>query len=242
MTGRGRGTASLLRSRAVVAGPPWPRSWRAHPAGGCPRSATGQPDPAQELGVERDDDGRQAHEDGADGGRQGDAGPGEARRRRAGWRRRCTRPPRPGSAPSCGSWPGTAGSPSATPRGSLEASTTPADSIATSVPAPMAMPTSARASAGASLTPSPTIATVSPRPCSSATVAVLVLGQDLGEDLVDAELGADGRRRPDRASPVIITTRRRPASLQLGDGLGAPRAGPRPPAPAPRRPRRPRTR
>ena len=45
--------------------------------------------------------------------------------------------------------------------------------MATSVPAPMAMPTSARASAGASLTPSPTIATLQPaapaarRPCAS---------------------------------------------------------------------------
>ena len=78
-----------------------------------------------------------------------------------------------------------------TPRGSLEASTTPADWIATSVPAPIAMPTSARASAGASLTPSPTIATVWPRRCSSATVRVLVLRQHLGEHLVDAELGAD---------------------------------------------------
>ena len=39
---------------------------------------------------------------------------------------------------------------------------TPADSIATSVPVPMAMPTRARASAGASLTPSPAIATLRP--------------------------------------------------------------------------------
>jgi len=38
-----------------------------------------------------------------------------------------------------------------------------ADSIATSVPAPIAIPTSAATRAGASFTPSPTIATVRPR-------------------------------------------------------------------------------
>ena len=41
-------------------------------------------------------------------------------------------------------------------------STMSADSMATSVPAPMAMPTSARARAGASLMPSPTMATFLP--------------------------------------------------------------------------------
>ena len=76
-------------------------------------------------------------------------------------------------------------------RGSLEARTTPADSMATSVPAPMAIPTSARASAGASLTPSPTMATVRPRPWSSATLESLSFGEDLGEDFVDAELFGD---------------------------------------------------
>src|SRR5919199_1326594 len=60
--------------------------------------------------------------------------------------------------------------------GSLWARTTPADSIATSVPVPIAMPTSARARAGASLTPSPTIATRSPRSCSSATALSLSSG------------------------------------------------------------------
>ncbi len=49
-----------------------------------------------------------------------------------------------------------------TERGSELARITPAEAIATSVPAPIAMPTSAcgRAHAGASLTPSPTIATL----------------------------------------------------------------------------------
>ena len=46
-----------------------------------------------------------------------------------------------------------------TERGSSLARMTPAGAMATSVPAPMAMPTSAWARAGASLTPSPTIET-----------------------------------------------------------------------------------
>src|SRR3954466_2995860 len=93
-----------------------------------------------------------------------------------------------------------------TPRGSLDARMTPADSMATSVPAPMARPTAARASAGASLTPSPTISTR--RPCRPVVDAVgghrqapaplvqradrvvLVLGQGLGEAVSDAELAA----------------------------------------------------
>src|SRR5204863_237935 len=54
-----------------------------------------------------------------------------------------------------------------TSRGSDRTSTMSADSIATSVPAPTAMPTSAWVSAGASFTPSPVIATVSPRACTS---------------------------------------------------------------------------
>ena len=78
-----------------------------------------------------------------------------------------------------------------TPRGSDDASTTPADSIATSVPAPIAIPTSARASAGASFTPSPTIATVEPTRLQLGDRVVLVLGKHLGEHLVDAERGAD---------------------------------------------------
>ncbi len=49
-------------------------------------------------------------------------------------------------------------------------------SIATSVPLPMAMPTSAWASAGASFTPSPTMATMRPSPCSLATSCALFSG------------------------------------------------------------------
>ena len=59
--------------------------------------------------------------------------------------------------------------------------------MATSVPAPMAMPTSARARAGASLMPSPTMATR--RPCRAAARgrrSSLWLGQHAGDDLVHA--------------------------------------------------------
>ena len=55
-------------------------------------------------------------------------------------------------------------------------SVTPALSIATSVPPPMAMPTSAAASAGASLTPSPTMATRRPSPRSRCTTSLLRSG------------------------------------------------------------------
>ncbi len=63
-----------------------------------------------------------------------------------------------------------------TRRGSPRIRVMPAACMATSVPPPMAMPTSAAASAGASLMPSPTIATTRPRPFSSATVAALSAG------------------------------------------------------------------
>ena len=52
----------------------------------------------------------------------------------------------------------------------------PADSTATSVPLPMAMPTSARDSAGASFTPSPTMATTLPWACSAFTLPSLSSG------------------------------------------------------------------
>ena len=65
---------------------------------------------------------------------------------------------------------------------------TPALSIATSVPVPMAMPTSAWASAGASLMPSPAIATIRALGLQAPDHLVLVLGQHLGVDLVDADL------------------------------------------------------
>ena len=81
-----------------------------------------------------------------------------------------------------------------TERGSELARITPADAIATSVPAPMAMPTSAWASAGASLTPSPTIATLRPSACSSATLAALSSRPHAREHPVDAEVVGDRPR------------------------------------------------
>lgn len=63
-----------------------------------------------------------------------------------------------------------------TSRGSLRTSTIPADSTATSVPAPIAIPTSAVASAGASFTPSATIATFLPPAWNRATAEALSVG------------------------------------------------------------------
>jgi hypothetical protein len=80
----------------------------------------------------------------------------------------------------------------------------PAEPVATSVPAPIAMPTSALASAGASLTPSPTMPTTRPS-LWARRPRRLVLGPHAGEE----------RRMPSSAateaatasaSPVIMTT------------------------------------
>ena len=64
----------------------------------------------------------------------------------------------------------------ATPFKSLRIKVISADSIATSVPVPIASPTSAWASAGASLMPSPTIATTRPSACSRMITAALSWG------------------------------------------------------------------
>ncbi len=70
----------------------------------------------------------------------------------------------------------------------------PALSIATSVPVPIAMPTSADASAGASLTPSPAIATTRPARRSLFDHLGLAVRQHLGLDLGDAEPARHGLR------------------------------------------------
>ena len=85
-------------------------------------------------------------------------------------------------------------------------SVTPALSIATSVPVPMAMPTSAAASAGASLTPSPAIATTRPSRRSRSTTALFCSGR------TSAATSSMPSRRATasavvRLSPVSITTR-----------------------------------
>ena len=99
-------------------------------------------------------------------------------------------------------------------------STTSAVSIATSVPAPIAMPTSAWASAGASLTPSPTIATLRPCAWSSATLAALSPGSTSAMHLVDADLGARSRSAVARLSPVSMTGRT-PSSFSAATAAAA---------------------
>ena len=93
------------------------------------------------------------------------------------------------------------------PRRSPLTSVTPALSIATSVPVPMAMPTSACASAGASLMPSPAIATLRPSACRRLTCSALSSGSTSADRLVDAELRARRLRRCCCESPVSITMR-----------------------------------
>ena len=92
-------------------------------------------------------------------------------------------------------------------------------SIATSVPVPIARPRSACASAGASLTPSPTIATTRPSSCSRRMTSALSVGQDVGDHLVDPDLGGDGRGR----RGVVAGQQHRPQAerRELGDGRGA---------------------
>ena len=104
------------------------------------------------------------------------------------------------------------------PRRSPLTSVTPALSIATSVPVPMAMPTSACASAGASLMPSPAIATMRPSCWSFLTTSRLPLGQHLRLHLVDARASRHrlGRR------PAVAGQHHDPQALfvQLADRLG----------------------
>ena len=63
----------------------------------------------------------------------------------------------------------------------------PAACIATSAPVPMAMPTSACASAGASFTPSPTMATRAALALQPLDMRGLVGRQHLGPDVADAQ-------------------------------------------------------
>lgn len=70
-------------------------------------------------------------------------------------------------------------------------STTSAASMATSVPVPMAMPTSAMARAGESLTPSPTMATTFPACCSCSTLATLWEGSTSANTFLIPTCGRD---------------------------------------------------
>ena len=93
----------------------------------------------------------------------------------------------------------------------------PALSIATSVPVPIAMPTSACASAGASLMPSPAIATMRPCCCSRAIASRFWSGSTSAMTSSIGELRRDGLGRP-ALSPVSITIRR-PSPLELAQRL-----------------------
>ncbi len=88
---------------------------------------------------------------------------------------------------------------------SLFISTTSADSMATSVPAPMARPTSDRARAGASLMPSPTMATFLPWACNSAMTFSLSWGSTSATTSVKESSFAIALAVR-RLSPVSMTT------------------------------------
>ena len=107
------------------------------------------------------------------------------------------------------------------PRRSPFTSVTPALSIATSVPVPIAMPTSAWASAGASLMPSPAIATTRAlAPAARSTTSAFCSGSTSAIDLVDAERARHGLAPWSRLSPVSMTMRR-PSRVQRRDRLAA---------------------
>ena len=107
----------------------------------------------------------------------------------------------------------------AMPRRSPLTSVTCALFIATSVPVPIAMPTSALASAGASLMPSPAIATTRPSRLQRLDQRQLVGRLDLAVHLVDAQALAARRVAVVRPSPVAMTTRR-PAPCSAASASG----------------------
>ena len=109
-----------------------------------------------------------------------------------------------------------------------------------SVPVPIAMPTSACASAGASLIPSPTMATTLSLALQPLDLGDLPVRQHLGHDAIDARLRARSRPPSARLSPVSITTSS-PSPWQPRDRLargGLDRIGDRDQAGERARPRR----
>ena len=104
------------------------------------------------------------------------------------------------------------------PRKSPLTSVTCALFMATSVPVPMAMPTSALASAGASLMPSPAMATTCPSDCNRS------INVSLSPGLTSPCTSSIPRRLPIalavvRPSPVAITMRR-PAAFNVANASG----------------------
>ena len=98
-------------------------------------------------------------------------------------------------------------------------SATSAASTATSVPVPIAMPTSACASAGASLMPSPTIATTRPIVLQPAHLGDLAVGQHAGDHVRDACLARDGVRRV-----RMVAAQHHDVEPHRRAGAGSPRA------------------
>ena len=94
----------------------------------------------------------------------------------------------------------------ASPRRSPFTSVTLALCIATSVPVPMAIPTSAWASAGASFTPSPAIATFRPSPCRRLITAIFCSGSTSASTSVMPSRRATASAVA-RLSPVSMTIR-----------------------------------
>ncbi len=92
----------------------------------------------------------------------------------------------------------------ASPRKSPCSSVIPALSIATSVPVPIAMPTSACDNAGASFTPSPAIATMCPSACSFLTISFFCSGRTPAKTFSIPSLRATTSAVA-RLSPVSIT-------------------------------------
>jgi hypothetical protein len=94
--------------------------------------------------------------------------------------------------------------------------------IATSVPAPTAMPRSAAASAGPSFTPSPTMAIRCPRACKSLMMAALAAGR-IPAITSSTPTAAATARAVSSLSPVSRTgrrpRRRSPATAPGADGL-----------------------
>src|ERR1039457_6456531 len=108
----------------------------------------------------------------------------------------------------------------ATPFRSPRISVMEAASLAMSVPVPMAMPTSACASAGASLMPSPTMATFLPAACNFRTSANLASGSTSASEVLPSLLSAnmsiagriDGLRKTHRV------TKGTPQPIHVPDG------------------------
>ena len=95
---------------------------------------------------------------------------------------------------------------------SSSVSTTSAASLVTSVPEPIATPTSALLRAGASLTPSPVMATTSPAACSALTMRCLCPGETRAyTEQVFARRVSVPSSMPSRSSPV--TTSPRPLAM-----------------------------